>query len=108
MSVRPSLKAMVVTGGVLLALWAASFALSYVALGAWALPVALVIALGKAALVASFFMELPHESLSIKLTVLATVALLVTLIAFMIADISTRAPVPPVPEPRHAQMSRSW
>jgi cytochrome c oxidase subunit 4 len=87
-------RAVLVTGAALLALWAASFALSYVSLGGWALPVAIAIAVVKAVLVALVFMELLHESLSIKLTILAALALLLTLIGLMVADIATRAPPP--------------
>jgi cytochrome c oxidase subunit 4 len=82
------------TGGALLGLWVLSFALSYVHLGAAALPVALVIAVVKAALVIMFFMELLRESLSMKLTLLAAGGLLSILIGLMVADVVTREPAP--------------
>jgi len=88
------IKVVLRTGAALLALWVASFALSYVPLGGAAIPVALAIALLKAVLVALFFMELLHESLSIKLTIVSAGVLTMTLIAFMVADIMTRAPPP--------------
>ena len=85
------------TGGALFALWALSFALSYVHLGAAALPVAIGIAAVKAALVVAFFMELLHGSLSMKLTLLAAGLLLALLIGLVVADIVTREAPPLVP-----------
>jgi cytochrome c oxidase subunit 4 len=85
-----SLRAVLMTGVAVLVLWAASFGLSFVALGSAAVPVALIIAVVKAGLVALFFMELVREALSIKLTLVAAVALALTLAAFMLADIATR------------------
>lgn len=98
-----SLKTVLVTGALVLALWAASFAVSYLPLGAAAMPVALVIAALKAVLVALFFMELVHERLSIKLTILTAAALTLTLIAFMVADIVTR----PTAEQVHVSAERA-
>ena len=89
------------TGGALMALWILSFALSYVHLGAAALPVAIGIAAVKAALVVAFFMELVHASLSMKLTLLAAAGLLATLIGLLVADIATREPPPLVPFGMH-------
>ncbi len=85
-----SLRAVLLTGVVVLVLWALSFALSFVALGSAAMPVALVIAAIKAGLVALVFMELAREALSIKLTLVTAVVLALTLGAFMLADIATR------------------
>ncbi len=90
-------RSVVLTGIALLALWAASFGLSYVHLGGAALPVALGIAVVKAALVAVFFMELLRESLSMKLAIITAGALLALLIGFMVADITTRATPPLLP-----------
>jgi cytochrome c oxidase subunit 4 len=87
-------KVVVLTGSALLALWVLSFVLSYAHLGAAALPVALVIAATKAALVVMFFMELLRESLSMKLTLLAAGGLLAVLIGLMVADLVTREPAP--------------
>ena len=89
------------TGAALFALWALSFALSYVHLGAAAIPVALGIAAIKAALVVAFFMELLHGTLSMKLTLLAAGALLALLIGLMVADILTREPPPLAPFGTH-------
>ena len=94
-------KIVVRTGGALIALWLLSFALSYVHLGAAALPVAIGIAAVKAALVAAFFMELLHGSLSMKLAMLSAAALLATLIGLLVADIVTREPPPLVPFGTH-------
>ena len=93
MSASPSsVKKVLLNGAALLALWAVSFALSFVSLGAAALPVAIAIAAVKALLVVVFFMELARETLSIKLTLLAAGALGVLLGSLMIADIVTRDP----------------
>jgi cytochrome c oxidase subunit IV len=88
------LKTVLLTGVAVLALWAVSFAVSYLPLGAASLPVALVIAAMKALLVALFFMELVREALSVKLTMVAAFALTATLIGFMLADIATRDVAP--------------
>lgn len=85
-----SLRFVLATGAAVLVLWAVSFAVSYVPLGAASLPVAIAIAAVKAALVALFFMELVEASLSVKLTVLAALGLTFTLVALMLADIATR------------------
>ena len=89
-----SLKAVLMTGVAVLVLWAVSFAVSYVHLGAASLAIALVIAALKAVLVALFFMELVRETLSVKLTILSAFALVALLIGFMVADISTRDTAP--------------
>ncbi|MBX3187862.1 MAG: cytochrome C oxidase subunit IV family protein [Labilithrix sp.] len=85
-----SRRAIVITAVVLLSLWGASYALSAFSLGRAAMPVALVIALVKAALVVAIFMELARESVSMKMSVAAAASLLVLLIAFMVADVATR------------------
>jgi cytochrome c oxidase subunit 4 len=85
-----TMKTVLLIGAALLALWALSFALSYVSLGVAALPVALGIAVVKAVLVGLFFMELLRENLSIKLTILSAAALTITLLGFMVADIAMR------------------
>jgi len=89
-----SLAAVLLTGAAVLVLWIVSFALSYAPLGATALPVALVIAAAKAALVALFFMELARSTLSLKLTILSAITLLVILIGFMVGDVATRGRPP--------------
>ncbi len=89
------------TGAALMALWLLSFALSYVHLGAAALPVAIGIAAVKAALVVAFFMELLHGSLSMKLALLAAGGLLATLIGLVVADLVTREPPPLTPYSDH-------
>ncbi len=78
------------TGVAVLVLWALSFGVSYVPMGAASLAVALGIAALKAVLVALFFMELVRETLSVKITMIGAVAMVMTLIAFMVADIATR------------------
>ncbi|MBX3200913.1 MAG: cytochrome C oxidase subunit IV family protein [Labilithrix sp.] len=85
----------------LFVLWAASFALSYVHLGAASLLVALAIAAVKAALVVLFFMELLGESLSMKLTLAAAGALLAVLVGLMVADVATRETPPLLPPVAH-------
>lgn len=95
MTARPShtsLRAVLLTGAALLGLWGLSLALSFVHLGGAAMPVALAIAFAKAALVGLFFMELAHEALTIRVTLLVAVALVLVLGALMIADVLTRVP----------------
>lgn len=87
---RVSFRAVVVTAILLLLLWGLSYFLSAFSLGAAALPVALAIAVTKAALVVAIFMELGSESLPMKLTVLAAVAFVALLVGFMVADVKTR------------------
>ena len=88
------LKTVLGTGVAVLVLWALSFGVSYVPMGAASLPVALGIAALKAALVALFFMELVREALSVKVTMIAAVLMTMTLIAFMVADVATRDTAP--------------
>ena len=80
------------TAGALFVSWGTSLGLSYVSLGSYALLVALSIALVKAVLVALFFMELAVERYSVNVTLVAAVAMLVALIAFMVMDVLTRTP----------------
>jgi cytochrome c oxidase subunit 4 len=68
----------------------ASYALSFVALGAWALPIALCIAALKAGLVVFMFMELYRETASIQLAALAAVLMLLLLVTLTAADVATR------------------
>jgi cytochrome c oxidase subunit 4 len=91
------MRVVVVTGAVLLTLWALSFGLSYLRLGAAAVPVALGVAVVKAALVVLFFMELRHQTLSMKLAFLAGAALLSVCLGLVLADVVTREPPPLAP-----------
>ncbi len=98
------MRRLLLTAVALVALWAASFGLSYVDLGRASLAVALGIAALKALLVVLVFMELLHEKVSVKLaagSALLTITIFVTLVA---ADVATRAPAPldpPAPRPDH-------
>jgi cytochrome c oxidase subunit IV len=82
------------TGAALIALWAASWALSYTALGSWSLAVALGIAALKAILVALLFMELLVEKASFNLALVTAVTLMGILIAFAVGDVVTRGAAP--------------
>jgi cytochrome c oxidase subunit 4 len=92
---RLSQNATWVAGAALIALWAASFALSYVNLGAAALPVAIAIAAAKALLVFSIFMELVLEPVSVKLALAAALSMIALLVGLMATDVATR-PSPPL------------
>lgn len=83
-----------IVGATLLALWGLSFGLSYVGLGAWALPVALGIAVMKGGLVLWIFMELGRERSSAAYAFMIGVIMVFLLLSFMIADVLTRAPSP--------------
>ena len=100
------MRRIVLTAAALIALWGASFGLSYVDLGRASLAVALVIAALKAVLVVLVFMELLREKTSVKLaaaSALLTITIFVTLVA---ADVATRAPAPfDPPDPRPDQVS---
>jgi cytochrome c oxidase subunit 4 len=85
------------TGAALLCLWGLSWGLSYVSLGRAGLMIALAIAAMKACLVVLFFMELLHESFSMKLAILAAGGLLFVLVGLVIADVSLREPPPLAP-----------
>jgi len=99
----PSRK-IVATGGALIALAALSFALSHVSLGAAALPVAIVIAICKAALVVHFFMELSDARASAILAFVSGILLLAILLALAVADVETRA-APPLLPADHSHLS---
>lgn len=81
----------------LLVLWIASFGASYLHLGAFALPVALVIAGAKVILVTLFFMELAVERIQMAATVITAFTLMMLLIGLMVGDIRTRATPPLLP-----------
>jgi cytochrome c oxidase subunit IV len=83
----------------LLGLTAARFALSYVHLGVLNIPVALVIASVKAALVVTIFMELAVEKFSVKLSLVMGFVFVILLIGLMVADVATRAAAPLLPPP---------
>jgi cytochrome c oxidase subunit 4 len=70
-----------------------TFGLSHVEMGPWSLPVALLIAVTKASIVALFFMHLWDHPGASRL-VLATSALFVVLLAsLVVADVLTRFPL---------------
>ncbi|MDP9034502.1 MAG: cytochrome-c oxidase [Myxococcota bacterium] len=85
------------TAVAVLLLWAASWGLSYVDLGAWSLLIAFGIAAAKAVLVVLFFMEMIHERVSIHATLATGLAMVTVLIAFMVADVRTRETPPLLP-----------
>ncbi len=81
----------------LLMLAGLSFGLSYLRLGAWALPVALGTALVKAALVLGIFMEMSRESSSIRLAGVAAATMLLLLAGLAALDVVTRDAPPLLP-----------
>lgn len=87
------------TGLALLLLAAGSYGLSFVRLGAWALPLALLIAAAKASLVVLVFMELRREAASVKLASLAAILLFLLLVTLTAADVATRVTPTLVPSP---------
>lgn len=95
----PGARAFVLTWVALLVLAAASFALSFVHLGQLALPVALLIALAKAALVVMVFMELIAQPFTNRVVLVTAVAFVVLLAGLVAADVATRArePLRPLP-----------
>lgn len=95
-----SLRSFAWTWLALLALAALSFGLSYLTLGAWEMPLAMIIAAAKAVVVALVFMEL-LEAHFVARVVVAIIALWLTLlISFMVLDVLTRFDTgvrPPLP-----------
>lgn len=81
-------------GGVLVVLAALSFGASFVPLRDWALPVALLVASAKAAIVVLVFMGLGRASASAQLAALAALLMLLLLVGLMLADPLTREPAP--------------
>ncbi len=77
---------------VLLGLTALTFALSGAPLGAWHVPVALLIAATKSALVLAFFMHLKDHSPVNRAFFLLSLVFVALLIAGVLADVATRLP----------------
>jgi cytochrome c oxidase subunit 4 len=97
---RPTTGRLVATGGVLLALAALSYGLSFAPLGPFAIAVALGIGVVKAIVVASVFMELRERSASFQLALVAALLLLATMISLVVTDVTLRAPTLRAPPPR--------
>jgi cytochrome c oxidase subunit IV len=69
-----------------------TFGLSTIGMGGWSLPVALVIAVTKASIVALFFMHLwDHPGVS-RVVLVAAVMFVVLLSTLVVADVMTRFP----------------
>jgi cytochrome c oxidase subunit 4 len=100
---EPTVLVLVLTLVALLLLAALSLVLSRLNLGGYSYPVALGIAVVKAALVAVFFMELLHEATATHLVLGAGITLLGLLIALLVADVVTRTVPPLEPPPGNAQ-----
>lgn len=87
---RPTASSIVATSFALLALWALSWGVSSIELGAWSLFIALSIAAAKAVLVAFIFMELIHVRASVRLVAAAAVAMVGVMLALVIMDVIAR------------------
>ena len=87
---------LLVFGGLLL-FAGISFALSYVDLGVMTVPVAMLISLAKALLVAIFFMELIDQRFVNRFVLVGAAAFVVLLISLMVADVLTRGTPPMLP-----------
>jgi cytochrome c oxidase subunit 4 len=70
-----------------------TFALSTVHLGAWSLPVALLIAVTKSSIVALFFMHLWDHAGASRLVLVTAVLFVVVLSSLVVADVLTRFPL---------------
>lgn len=75
---------------VLLALTGVTVAVSYVNLGFYNVPIALLIATTKSSLVLLFFMHLKYEGRAIKVSFLSTIAFLCIMISFTFWDVAFR------------------
>ena len=87
----PARSAMIYVG--LLVLTVATYSLSRLHLGTWTLVIAMVIATGKASLVALFFMQLWYHRGSVRLAIAIAVLWLFLLMFFVVADVKTRYPL---------------
>jgi cytochrome c oxidase subunit IV len=74
----------------LLVLTGITVAVSYVNLGFYNVPIALLIATTKSSLVLLFFMHLKYEGLAIKVSFLSTIAFLCIMISFTFWDVAFR------------------
>ncbi|HEY4159159.1 MAG TPA: cytochrome C oxidase subunit IV family protein [Polyangiaceae bacterium] len=101
---RAHARKLALAGLALLALAGLSFGLSYLRLAAWALPIALLIAVAKASLVLSCFMEFWREAVSVRLAALTALVMLLLLATFTIADVATRER-PPLLPPEQAALT---
>lgn len=81
----------------LLALAGLSLGLSYLSLGSWETPVAMVIATLKTLLVLMVFMHLVEQGVSNKLVVVAAMAFVILLITLLGLDVVTRLHPPALP-----------
>jgi cytochrome c oxidase subunit 4 len=84
-------------GIALLVLAGVSLLLSRAALGAFAVPVALAIAVLKASVVAAVFMEVARERVSIHVAVATGIGMLILLVGLTVADVVTREVAPLTP-----------
>jgi cytochrome c oxidase subunit 4 len=99
-SARISSRAMFITWSALILLAAASFFFSTMHLGRLGVPVALAIAIAKAALVAIVFMELAVQRASNRAAFVAAIAFVALLASLAVVDVVTRAAEPAsVPAP---------
>ena len=84
----------------LIALTTLTLGLSFVSLGAWGIPLALLIALAKAVLLALFFMHLTEQGTANWVTFLISALMVATMIGLAVLDVASRFLVaPPGPGP---------
>ena len=91
-------KRLALTLAALLLLAGISLAFRFAHLGSAGLPVALAIAVVKAALVLVFFMEIGDERPTVRFACAAGVVMLGVMVALVVADVVTRT-VPPLADP---------
>jgi len=87
----PARSAMIYVGLLLLTL--ATYLFSRFNLGTWSVVIAMVIAIGKASLVALFFMQLWYHRGSVRLALATAVIWLFLLTFFVVADVKSRYPL---------------
>jgi cytochrome c oxidase subunit 4 len=79
-----------IVGALLIALAFGTFFTSGLKLGAWALPVAILFALAKAALIVLFFMELKHHRGGSRFALAVSVFFVLLLVLFVFGDVTDR------------------
>jgi cytochrome c oxidase subunit 4 len=102
---EPSARALLLTLVVLLVLAGASLGFRFAHLGNLSFPVALGIAVMKALLVATVFMEITLEKPTVRFAFAACLSLFALMLSLLVADVLTRSPpalgTPPGTEARH-------
>jgi len=103
---EPTPRAYIINWVALIGLTALTFGLAHVDLGAWNTPVAIAIAVAKAALIALIFMHLIVEGFVFRFVLVGATLLLLLLNLVVLLDASTRFPLATPPLSHRWEQSR--